>query len=81
MSVLKELLLDVGLGKPIIRAALAAGVVTSWMMLTRPDMFWDKRTGRARPAELITWVKTEDSTFFPWYAVPVAAGVIAGGVF
>jgi len=79
MSVLKELAFEVGLGKPIIRALVVGGITGYITWVSKPSMFF-KPDGEARPSELLTWIKTEDSSFFPWYAVPIGAGVIAGGL-
>ncbi len=79
MSILQGLALEVGFGRPLIRASVAAGVVGGIIWLTKPSYFF-RPDGSARPSEFLTWIKTEDSSFFPWYAPAIGVGVVAGGL-
>jgi hypothetical protein len=67
-------------GEPIVRgatAAVASGVVTYY---TKPSYFF-KGDGTARSSWLLTGDRNDESaSFLPWWSIPVASGVVVGGI-
>ena len=74
------LLAEWGLGEPWARSLAIAGITGFALYSTRPSYFF-KADGTARPSWLLTGDRNDESaSFLPWWSIPIALGVIVGGL-
>lgn len=76
MSILEELLLEMGLGEPSVRAGVAVGLATTVTYALKPSYFFDK-DGDPRSCKLFTGDYDDpEASLLPWFVVPVVAGIL-----